>query len=103
MIEIYALENCWYSKEAVAELAKNKIEYKKISVPNDEDEKAKIKKKTKMKTFPQIFIVKGSKKIKLGGYSELNLAINLCKQIHETQLPINVLSGVYENLYKKKK
>ena len=101
MIIIYSLENCWYSNEATKMLAKNKIKYNKITVPNLEKEKDKIKKKTKMNTFPQIFIQKGTKKIKLGGFSELNLAINLCKQIQETGIPIDAISGLYENLFSK--
>lgn len=96
MITAYILENCYYSQQANELLKKNKIKFKKIIVPQDEDIKKEIKKKNKMNTFPQILFQenKSSKIEKIGGYDELCVYITMKNQIQENKLCKNFLKYI---------
>ena len=73
-IQIYSLEGCPYSMKAEELLNKyNNIEVIKVK----RIDKEKIKQKNKMNTFPQIFLVKDNKKIKIGGCDKITEILEL--------------------------
>jgi len=95
MITAYILQDCYYSSMAENLLKKNKLKFSKISVPQDETIKNKIKKKNKMDTFPQIFYqeTKRSKICKIGGYDDLTNYIEIKNIIKENRLNKNFLKS----------
>jgi glutaredoxin len=75
-LQIYSLEGCPYSIKSEAMLKLCKPEIIKVS----QYEKDKYKTLNKMDTFPQIFLIDDTKKIKIGG---LNDTIDLLNQIYK--------------------
>ena len=88
MINIYILEECPYCSKALELLKMYKIKHKKIIVQNEEKIKNEYKKKYKMNTFPQIFI---ENQLKIGGLSDLENMIDICKHIKNKNISIDVL------------
>jgi glutaredoxin len=94
MIELYILNGCPYCIMAVDMLKKKKIDYKSIVVSYDKKEE--YKKLHKMETFPQIFIKKGQKKIKIGGLSELTKYFETIDNLKKNNIKINILDEIYK-------
>jgi glutaredoxin-related protein len=96
MIDIYVLQDCYYSEQAVELLKKYRIKFTKYNVPQDEKIKNEIKKMNKMNTFPQILFKKdeSSKIEKIGGYSELCEYIEIKNNIKENKLNKNFLKYI---------
>lgn len=77
MINLYTLPYCGYSQAALKMMKELNLQHRNIVVK--ENEKEKYKKKHKMNTFPQIFIVTKKKNIKIGGYDDLQEIVNRVK------------------------
>jgi glutaredoxin len=95
MINIYILEGCPYCMKALELLKIYKLKHTKFIVPNEEKIKNEYKKKHKMNTFPQIFI---ENKIRIGGFSDLENIINLCKNIKNMNISIDALCYLYKKI-----
>jgi len=66
-LEIYSLIGCPYSMKS-----ENLLKlYKPIIHKVSQEEKQKYKQQNSMETFPQIFLLNGNEKTKIGGYSEV--------------------------------
>ena len=101
MLEIYSLENCYYSKMAENLIKEKKLKANIIKVPNDIKIKKKLNKKNKMNTYPQIFInFNENNKFNIGGYSELIEHINICNQIKNNKFNSESIFILYKNLFK---
>ncbi len=70
-VDIYGLPDCPWSKRALKLLDSNQIKYNYYLITSDE-EFSKIRNRTSMNTFPQVFI----KNQFIGGYSELSSLSN---------------------------
>ena len=77
-LEIYSLIGCPYSIKSESLLKLYKPIIHKIS-QNDKD---KYKQQNNMNTFPQIFLLDDSKKIMIGGYSDVK---NLLSKIFKNK------------------
>ena len=88
MIIAYILKDCYYSSCANDLLKKQKINFIKIDVPQDESIKNKMKKQNKMSTFPQIIYQKKkySKKEIIGGYDDLIEYIEIINTIKQKKI-----------------
>ena len=88
MIIAYILKDCYYSSCANDLLKKQKINFMKIDVPQDETVKNKLKKQNKMSTFPQIIYKKNetSKMEKIGGYDDLLEYMEIINNIKKKKL-----------------
>lgn len=94
MIELYILNGCPYCIMAVDILNKKKIKYNSIVVAYDKKEE--YKKLHKMETFPQIFIKKGGKKLKIGGLTELTKYFDISNNLKKNNIKINILDEIYK-------
>ena len=90
-LEIYSLIGCYFSSKAeymVTDLKlKNKIKIIKVKC----EEKDKYKKKNNMDTFPQIFVVNGKKRFKIGGSTDLENCLRIIDEIKNNNIDINSL------------
>ena len=103
MIIIYVLEGCPYCEKALRILNENNMKYKKIVVETEE-EKQYYKKKNKMNTFPQIFLQKSkTENIKVGGCDDFMMNLSICNSIKKSDLSLESIHYMYQNLYKKNK
>jgi glutaredoxin len=66
LLRIYSLENCPYSEQAEIKFKAYNPDVIKVS----QLKKNEYKKMNGMNTFPQIFLVDGNEKIKIGGYND---------------------------------
>ncbi len=82
-LEVYSLQGCPYSIRAEKRLQKYSKVVKVISVPRDEKIKNKYKKMNKMSTFPQIYLVDGKKRVKIGGYSSIEKILDVYEKLEE--------------------
>jgi len=98
-IIIYSLEGCPYSKNA--EMLLKNIKNKKI-IKVSQNDKDEYKIKNKMSTFPQIFLINGNQKIKIGGNDNLTNIINLIKNNKKIKTLLKNLDTLV-NLNKKQK
>ncbi len=94
MIHIYSLEGCGYSQKALDLLKEHKLSHKIIEVT--QQDKNKYKKMNKMETFPQIFIVDGKKKMKLGGSTDLLALIQISHLIKFNNISFNKAKKFYD-------
>ena len=96
MIIAYILKDCYYSNCANDLLKKQKINFKKIDVPQDETIKNKLKKLNKMNTFPQIMYQKNntSKIEKIGGYDDLVVYIDIKNSVKQKKLNKHFLEEI---------
>ena len=96
MIIAYILKDCYYSNCANDLLKKQKINFKKIDVPQDETIKNKLKKLNKMNTFPQIMYQKNntSKMEKIGGYDDLSVYIDIKNSVKQKKLNKHFLEEI---------
>ena len=86
VLKIYVLEGCPFCKDAINELNKNNIKYKKINVYHNDKEK--IKKKLNCNTFPHIML--GDKNI-IGGYDNLMTIMKICDIINGLNINCDVI------------
>ena len=113
MLFMYSLPDCKWCIVAKQLLKKYhiRVQIKEIDITNKDE----FKKAMKFKTFPLIFYIKGNKKIRIGGYSEISTLVminekmrknkiglqsvilfnKLMKQIHEPD-KLNVLYEFYD-------
>ena len=102
MIVIYILEMCPYCNKALALLKDYKIKHTVITIENTEKAKEIYKKRSKMNTFPQIFIETDKKKfIKIGGCDDLTELINVCNNIKNSNISCDTIELFYKLMYKK--
>jgi glutaredoxin len=100
MIVLYVLEGCPYCNNSLKLLKEYKIKHKAIVV--QQDEKEYYKKRNKMNTFPQIFMmIDKDNFIKIGGNSDLVETIELSHNINKSNVSIDAVYYMYKNLYKK--
>jgi len=95
MIELYVLDGCPYCAMALDTLKKRKISYKSTVVP--QSKKNEYKKKSNMETFPQIFIKSSTKRLKIGGMSDLTNYFNCIDNIKNNKLNINILTELLKH------
>ena len=76
MFILYTLPYCPYSAKALEIMQLLYLPHQNIVV-KDKDKK-KYKKKHGMDTFPQIFIKRGKKMEKVGGFHELSVLLKKC-------------------------
>jgi len=101
MIFIYVLDYCPYCNNSLKILNEFNIKHKKITV--QDHEKDYYKKKNKMNTFPQIFLeIEKDKLVKIGGNSDLEKTLSICKFINESNIPIDIIYILFKKIYKKK-
>lgn len=103
MIILYILEQCPYCANSVALLKKNNIKHKTIIVENTTEMKNFYKKQNGMDTFPQIFIqIDKDNFMKIGGNDNLIEILENCNKIKESNVSIDSIYYMYQNLYSKK-
>jgi glutaredoxin len=73
MFTIYRIIGCPYCDNSIDLFKKEKINYKDIIVKYEDKEK--IKKKNRKNTFPHIYF----NDIQIGGFTEFEKTINVCK------------------------
>jgi len=101
MIVLYVLRNCPYCNSALQLLKENKIKHNAIYAEN-EQEKELYKKQNGMNTFPQIFMqVSKDNYMKIGGCDDLIELSNVCKSIRGTNVSLDAIYYMYQNLYSK--
>ena len=86
MINAYILKDCYYSSQAFDLLKKSKVRFQYFEVPQDETIKNKLKKKNRMKTFPQIIYESSGKSNTIGGYSELVQYFEMLEKLKSEKL-----------------
>jgi glutaredoxin len=91
-LAVYSLKGCPYSMNTEKLLKKYKMKHELFKV--GQSDKARIKKKTGMNTFPQIFY----KKHVVGGNDELEQIIDLFEKIKDYDSNMNLKQ---KKLYKK--
>lgn len=92
MIEIYCLRNCFYCDKSLKLLQVYKIPYK-LTWVTDSD-KIFFKKQHNMNTFPQIFYLEKSKKIKIGGNEQLEYLISILDMIYKFKFDLKIINGL---------
>ncbi len=101
MIVLYVLEGCPYCNNSLQLLKQYKIKHKAIVVPHDKKEF--YKKQNKMSTFPQIFMmIDKNNFMKIGGNSDLVEAIGLSNNINQSNVALDSVYYLYQNMYGKK-
>ena len=105
MIEAYILEDCYFSQKALYRLNSMNIKSKLkiIHVKKDEKIKDKYKKLNNMNTFPQIFILNGKKRHKIGGSSDLDNLERMIDEMKTYEFSIKSFCLFHDLLNKKKK
>jgi glutaredoxin len=88
-LKVFSLENCYYSMSANNLLKYEDINFNLESV--NHNNKEMYKNKNKMNTFPQIFLEDKNLNIKIGGYSELKLIIDVIKNYKNFDIIYNKL------------
>jgi glutaredoxin len=102
MIILYVLSGCPYCNRALQILKDQHIKHKSITVSDSEEEKNFYKKQNKMNTFPQIFLqVDKNNYMKIGGSSELIEVLDNCNRIKNSNVSLDSIYYMYQNLYKK--
>ena len=73
-LNIYLLDDCYYSKSLKELLNSKKINFKlnKVNYEN----KDRIKEKNKMSTFPQVFLNSKEINYKVGGFNDFSYILN---------------------------
>lgn len=100
MIILYILQGCPYCNNAIKLLKENKIKYETITIESEE-EKEFYKKQNGMNTFPQIFMqINRNSFIKIGGSTDLEEVVNICKKMYKKNLSIDLVYYMYQEMYK---
>lgn len=86
---IYSLVGCYFSQKAELIMMDYKLGKKLKVIKVLQKDKSKYKKKNKMETFPQIFIVDSKSKIKIGGSDKLENILRIINEIKTYEITIN--------------
>ena len=86
---MYSLLQCKWCILAKELLKSNGIPYKVKEI--DINKKHDFKNAMRFKTFPLMFIVKGQRKIRLGGYQELVAMINIRNSLNKNNVEVDKL------------
>ena len=103
MIILYVLKSCPYCNNSLQILKQNNIKHKAIIVENTFESKEYYKKQNGMNTFPQIFMqVNKDNFLKIGGNDDLTGIIEQCHNIKNSNVSLDSIYYMYQNLYGKK-
>lgn len=103
MIILYVLASCPYCNNSLQLLKENNIKHKSIVIENTYEAKEYYKKQNGMKTFPQIFMqIDKDNFLKIGGNDNLNEMIQHCQNIKNSNVSLDSIYYIYQNLYGKK-
>ncbi len=80
MFLLYLKPGCPYCEESKELILKNNLPHKFIEISNS-NKREELKKKHKMNTFPQIFLIINKKKHKIGGNHELKQTLIFSKKL----------------------
>ena len=102
MIILYVLESCPYCNHSLQLLKDYKVKHKAIIVENTPESKEYYKKQNGMNTFPQIFMKMDKDNfMKIGGNSDLVELIEKCTYIKNSNVSLDALYYMYQNLFSR--
>jgi glutaredoxin len=100
-IDIYVLKDCYFSQKALYRLNSLNLNCDINVTKVTETTKEKYKRKNKMDTFPQIFILNDKKKFKIGGSTDLDNLERMIDEMNTYEFSIKSFCLFHELLNKK--
>ena len=91
MLELYCLKNCYYCDNSLRLCKVYNIPHKVIFI--EQNNKEKYKKKHKMDTFPQIFLMTKQNKYLIGGNEHFEYLISIMDMISKFKFNINIINA----------
>ena len=85
---IYSLIGCYFSQKSELIMMDYKLGKKLKIIKVNQKDKDKFKKKNNMNTFPQIFLVNGKNKIKIGGSDKLENILRIINEVKTYEITL---------------